>query len=388
MDLQKKLHEAWKANDDEDKLPQPPQLIIDHFSFEELHTIMCRNRGQILGLFDEMSSFYGQLDLYKHSSTMDRKTLLTLNGGGSWARNYKSYSASMDLTSFNVTGFIQPAFVYEMLNLVPDADGLNDRQLFDFPPERELHLDELKVPMASDTPDLLSLFSAVYDHHTTGLVEYHLQGEAFKLYEKTHDELVDLKINTKNENAQGILSKARGYCARIAMVIHCLEQALERIDNIDENVQLWELSVTPKAVEAAAAITHHLNHQKFQMLGIGCIDPTENNLLTSKMMRLLSAEWRSSDGTITPAEVSQKHISEKVGASYPSSKALDILRQAESLGYGEMKETTAANKRVLLVLKKKRYRELSIDCVQSLKKVKLSEDNYSKCFDDEDITEE
>ncbi len=124
MDLQKKLHEAWKANDNEDKLPQPPQLIVDHFSFEELHAIMCRNRGHILWLFDEMSSFYRQLDLYKHLSTMDRKTLLTLNGGGSWARNYKSYSASMDLTSFNVTGFIQPAFVYEMLNLVPTQTAL------------------------------------------------------------------------------------------------------------------------------------------------------------------------------------------------------------------------------------------------------------------------
>ena len=92
-------------------------------------------------MFDEMSSFYGQLDLYKHSSTVDR----TLNGGGSWARNFKSYSAHTDKTAFNVTGFIQPAFVYEMLNLVPDADSLNDRQLVDFPPERELLLDELEV---------------------------------------------------------------------------------------------------------------------------------------------------------------------------------------------------------------------------------------------------
>lgn len=34
-----------------------------------------------------------------------------------------------------------------MLNLTPDADGLNDRQLVDFPPEREMLLDELVVPM-------------------------------------------------------------------------------------------------------------------------------------------------------------------------------------------------------------------------------------------------
>ena len=45
------------------------------------------------------------------------------------ARNFKSYSAHIDKAAFNVTGLIQLAFVYEMLNLVPDADGLNDRQL-------------------------------------------------------------------------------------------------------------------------------------------------------------------------------------------------------------------------------------------------------------------
>ena len=115
--VQRKLHDGWVKDDNDEKPVHAPQLIVDHFSFEELHSIMCRNRGQILGLFDEMSSFYGQLDLYKHSSTVDRKTLLTLNGGGSWSQNFKSYSATMEKTAFNVTGFIQPAFVYEMLNL-------------------------------------------------------------------------------------------------------------------------------------------------------------------------------------------------------------------------------------------------------------------------------
>jgi hypothetical protein len=73
----------------ETKPSQPPQLIVDHFSFEELHSM--------IGLFDEMSSFYGQLDLYKHSSTVDRKTLLILNGGGAWARNSRSYSDKQEM---------------------------------------------------------------------------------------------------------------------------------------------------------------------------------------------------------------------------------------------------------------------------------------------------
>ena len=107
--IQNRLKTEWQNDTNEQKPSSPPQLIVDHFSFEELHSIMCRNRSQVLDCFDEMSSFYGQLDLYKHSSTVDRKTLLTLNGGGSWARNFKSYTGIMEKTAFNVTGFIQPA---------------------------------------------------------------------------------------------------------------------------------------------------------------------------------------------------------------------------------------------------------------------------------------
>lgn len=80
--IQDKQQKEWEASNEEERSAVPPQLIIDHFSFEELHTVM--NRCQVLGMFDELSCFYGQLDLYKHSSTVDRKTLLTLNGEGSW----------------------------------------------------------------------------------------------------------------------------------------------------------------------------------------------------------------------------------------------------------------------------------------------------------------
>lgn len=99
--LQKKLDANWEESSDQLK---PSQLIIDNFSFEELHKIVCRNQSQVLGCFDEMCTFYRQLDLYKHSSSVDRKTLLTLNGKGPQARNFKC--GNMEKTAFNVTGFI------------------------------------------------------------------------------------------------------------------------------------------------------------------------------------------------------------------------------------------------------------------------------------------
>ena len=92
----------------------------------------------MLCLFDEMSTMYSQLDLYKQSgSLIDRKTLITLNGGNSWSRNYCKYTASMSQTAFNISGFIQPTFVEKML-LSDDADGFNDRQMFVLPPQRDV----------------------------------------------------------------------------------------------------------------------------------------------------------------------------------------------------------------------------------------------------------
>ena len=52
---------------DEDQSIPPPQLIVDHFSLEQLHAILSRNNGQVLGAFDEITSFYGQLDLFKRT---------------------------------------------------------------------------------------------------------------------------------------------------------------------------------------------------------------------------------------------------------------------------------------------------------------------------------
>ena len=121
-------------------------------------------------------------------STIDRKTFLTLNGGGSWSRNFKNYSATVEKTAFNITGFIQPAFVHQMLHS-SDHDGMNDRQLFDFPPERDVFLDQLKVPMPEDIPDLKAIFCELRDQHRQ-TKHYSLNDNAYKAFEQAHDSLV------------------------------------------------------------------------------------------------------------------------------------------------------------------------------------------------------
>ena len=138
------------------------------------------------------------------------------------------------------------------------------------------------------------------------------------------------KLRSTKENAQGILSKARGYCARIAMVIHSLELALELLSILKHLHhclhQNHQLGI--QMVRAASAIIHHFNNHKFIMLGLAddCSDTSES-LLSNRMTRLLTMNCKSDSDIITPSEVSQKHISERVGVSHPTSKAIEILEE-------------------------------------------------------------
>ncbi len=381
-EIEADMRQQWQENDATDKPDHPPQLIVDYFSFEKLHSILVKNGGQVLGCFDEMSSFYGQLDLFKpHGSTVDRKTLLTLNGGGAWSRNFRTYSASVPKTAFNITGFIQPAFVFQMLHSA-DQDGLNDRQLFDFPPERDVFLRELKVPVPHDIPTFKDIFTQVITQHQDNVKVYTFDREAYLCFEQAHDALVQEKIKAVDENVQGILSKARGYTARLAMILHCLEQALSRAESTsqEESEEAWSTVITPAAVRNAATMIQHLNQQKFLMLGV---DGNSSEHVSHRVVRLLSMESKSGDGVIHPSELAQKHISEKVGQSYPISKAIELMEEAAHLGFGDIETVSTPNNRKVKRFRKHTLDELTEQPKELLKKAKLSNTCYNKSFNQE-----
>ena len=96
------------------------------------------------------------------------------------------------------------------------------------------------------------------------------------------------------------------------------------------------------------------------MLGLDKIDSDADSSdvpLSNRMCRLLSITWRADDGTITPSEVSQKHLCE----------ALRQWRQAESMGYATAEDTTAINNRKLVIFRKWPYVNLSEDSQKQLK---------------------
>ena len=203
----------WKENSDDSKLSAAPQLVVQHFFMEALHLAMLNNGNKMLGMFDEMSVMYSQLDAYKHSeSKLDRSTLLQLYTGGSWSRTFKNKdmnTSKMTETSFNMCGFIQPSFVVSMLE-ENDPEAFNDRQFFVCPQEVDFKYEELRVPMDAGVPELSNIFRTIKKAHENR-VTYTMSIEAKRKFVDVHDDLRARKIEIKMmKTGEVFLVKPRG----------------------------------------------------------------------------------------------------------------------------------------------------------------------------------
>ena len=180
-------------------------------------------------------------------------------------------------------------------------------------------------------------------------------------------------MQATNENAQGILSKSRGYAARIALVMHVLEQAVEIAGCSDDTPPQWCTAIKENKVKCATA-------KKFIMLGLDDqgIDPGKP--LDGHIIRLLSVESRHGDGVLKASDITQKHISEKVGNSYPTSKAVEVMAEAEQLGFGTVETITTPNNRLAKRFRKRPIADLSPECCETLKKCKVSDSKYGLAF--------
>ena len=117
-----------------------------------------------------MSTMYEQLDIYKHAgSRQDRSTLLKLYNGGSLAQTFRSVSARVTQTAFNMAGFIQPGLLLEQLQK-SDVDGFNDHQLFDCPEEIDPLYEQLKPLPTGDSLSFKQIFAKICDVNRTRLL--------------------------------------------------------------------------------------------------------------------------------------------------------------------------------------------------------------------------
>ena len=287
---------------------------------------------------------------------------------------------SIHETAFNMSGFIQPSFVEKML-LSEDADGFNDRQLFVFP-QRDVFLNDLKQPVPPNIPPLKSMYTLLRTIHSIART-YTITGEAIEAFREYHNSLVIRQSRQVDGNTQGILSKARGYTARLAMIIHALEQALAKIidGECDECPSTsWSVDIPTDCIRASVTIMDYLIEQKLIMMDLieqTSIHTETNNgtIHDAHRIRKLLVLPVEEDGHISPSKVAQKHICAPVDGKYTVHKAIELFQSASSLGFGaSVEHIVPGSNRKVTKFRKTPYIRLSADARKALRQIRITED--------------
>ena len=380
---------AEKDNDDdchEEETQQ--QLLIDHFSFEELFNVMSRNGNKVLALYDEMTTFYGLLDLFKpNGCSHDRKTLLNLYNGGKWSRNFRSVQGKMNNTSFNIAGFIQPYYVVELLHR-DDHDGFNDRQLFDVPPEIEVNYRDLETELPSHIPSFKDVLQCVIDLHDFPKT-YSFGEDAMKSFIEYHDALNERKRSTIDNDIRGVLSKAKGQSARLATILHvadhCIKSASTQLNETDQ----LPLEVGENSMNRSTVLMNHLINVKYILCPpatseeshglnpINGIVENERNVENEKIRKIVT----HLETSVSPSFISRKSWCLPVNGKYPVHSAIQILKKVEDLGLGTVREISHPhNSKKSKLFVKTKYDDLSDDARTFLLSLAISKEDFDASF--------
>ena len=360
---------------------------------------MASNNGTALGLYDEMSTMYEQLDIYKHAgSRQDRYTLLKLYNGSSWARTFRTVSARVPRTAFNMSGFIQPALLLDLLHK-EDVDGFNDRQLFDCPAEIDPMYDQL-TPLDT-TITLKEVLDTIKDvHKDKEEIIYTLTEDGMSVFTSFHDDIV-LRRQTipDDENRRGVLSKAKGQLARIALALHALEQAVHMLHTTTQ--EEWSFTIDAQTVNQAVELMNHFISQKFALLpdntisndtygDLGQLTPHQADFVTNNGPYIRKLILTRHDA-LTPSLVSQLRLMPPSSNTltpgktrYPVLDAKHFLKNVVDVGLGtlhterveRMTPKGPVQGKASVRLIKRKFCELEPQGVAILKRLKITEEEY------------
>ena len=300
---------------------------------QELHFTLKRNNGKVIGMYDEVSLLYEQLDKYKNGSS-DRKTFLSLINGSEWRRNFRNCQSVVEEPWFNIAGFVQPEVVVRLLN-GNDYDGFWDRQMFVCPPERDADYDEI-IPMPADIPGLGDIFRIMEESHEK-TKNYTLSTEGHTEFVSYHDGLNERKrkLPRYEKDRRSSLLKAKGQMLRLAAVIYALDQAIKVSKETAANPQ-WSFIIPADFVKTAIYVQDYCVEQKFALGKILSAEAEESNVTVNSGLSTDPSDlnrirkFLELPSPITVSKITAKHIQKKKDNKYTSEEA-DALMEVVKL---------------------------------------------------------
>lgn len=214
-----------RSNSPDQHPGKPPEMrhyYMDRFTSEALlekHATESSKTGFSLVL-DELSGLFSGMDQYKANGKGDaRQTLLTLWTGGALKSDRVTKELFISESCISITGGIQRRVLEKLMSDADDSDGMWGRFLWADPPQ----VPDVWVDTECDINDLLTHLYRVLD----SLPErtYTLSAAAKERYKRYVNWLAEQK-EWASDALKNVLSKLKGYAARIAVVLHCIDQAV------------------------------------------------------------------------------------------------------------------------------------------------------------------
>ena len=207
-----------------------PNARFDTGTIDGLALKLGENRGSVISLNDEFSTFIDGLDNGKNS-VADKSRILSLYNGSSWSKKTKtSGSFHLSSTRFNLVAFTQPNYLINFSrDKLNQCDGFFQRFLIGCPQEVYIKMEEQQESLkrTNDNVNMGSVLKDIFDHCKEPC-EIHLSKEAAELYKEYFNGIVDFRYEEKyDDNKVSIKSKSRGLSLRIAGVLALLRHFSE-----------------------------------------------------------------------------------------------------------------------------------------------------------------
>lgn len=205
--------------------PMPREYHTSDATREAIARIQAQQpeRG-ILVTPDELAGLFKGQNQYRNGRGNDKESLLTaFDGSGLKVDRASGLRISLPRTSLSLTGTIQPDILREMMGDCSDASGQWARFLWCLLP-----LKPAPFPRRTVRHDVSERLYGVYQQ-LEGLTAqcYRLSPEAKALFADWYDQLDQLRVMETHPGLQAVYSKMQGYTGRLALILHCLNAAVE-----------------------------------------------------------------------------------------------------------------------------------------------------------------
>ncbi|UIE35997.1 DUF3987 domain-containing protein [Leptodesmis sichuanensis] len=220
----------WEKRDKEQrgKKPQKPvprELYFQDATLEAIALAISHypEHGTLYAV-DELTQFSKGFDAYRNGRGGDRAKWLTAYDGQGLKVNRKGATRiSMARSAISLSGGIQPEILQREMGNLQVIDGFWQRIAY-FP----IPLTKAPIPREGETCNLSEILESAYQCLDAFPAQtFYLDSEANKSWKQWFAECENLKVKELHPAIRALYPKAKERAARIALVIHCLNAAIE-----------------------------------------------------------------------------------------------------------------------------------------------------------------